>query len=100
MLKIASSYGKWAHYITIGIFLDLSKAFDTINHQNHQILLTKLHYCGIGDNAHSWFASYLVNGQQYTENEDAKSSSQVIQRSVPQGSILGILLFSINTNDF
>ena len=77
-------------FITIGIFLDLSKAFDTIN---HQILLTKLHHYGIKGNVLNWFASYLLNQQQYSEYGNAKSSSQILRHGVPQGSILGPLLF-------
>ena len=72
--------------ITISIFLDLSKVFDTIN---HRILLTKLHHYGIRGNAHRWFTSCLVNRLQYTEFGSAKSSSQVTQHGLPQGSILG-----------
>ena len=84
-------------FVTLGIFLNFLKAFDTIN---HQILLTKLHHCGIRENTHSWFASYLVNRLQYTEYWVAKLISQVIQHVVPQGSILGPLLFLIDINDF
>ena len=58
--------------ITISILPNLSKAFNTIN---YQILFTKLHYYDIRRNAHSWFASYLLNRQQCPEYGGAKSSS-------------------------
>ena len=84
-------------FITIGIFLDLSEAFDAIN---HKILITKLYHYGIRGNAHSWFARYLVNRHQYTKCGGAKSNSQIIQHGMPQGSILGPLLFLIFINHF
>ena len=78
--------------ITMGIFLDLAKVFDTIN---HQILLTKLHRYGISGNVHSWFVSYLLDRQQYTEYGGAKSSFLVIQHGT-----LVSLLFSIYIDNF
>ena len=76
--------------ITIGIFFELSKIFVTIN---HQILFAKLHHYDIKGNAHSWFASYSLNRQQYTEYGGAKSTFQVMQHCLPQGSILELLFF-------
>ena len=78
------------------IFLDLSKAFDSID---HNILLDKLKYYGLDDTAIHLFLSYLTNRYQYVQIENAKSQLLEINASVPQGSILGPLLFIIYIND-
>ena len=80
----------------INIFLDLSKAFDTID---HNILLDKLKYYGLDDTAIKLFRSYLTNRYQYVQMENAKSQILEINTGVPQGSILGPLLFIIYIND-
>ena len=92
--KIARSIDSSRH--TVGIFLDLSKAFDTIN---HNILLYKLSHYGIRGRALDWFKSYLSNRDQFVHINGTSSSKQPILCGVPQGSLLGPLLFLIYIND-
>ena len=78
------------------ILLDLRKAFDTVN---HSILLKKLESIGVDDNAVKWFCSYLIDRKQFVDVSGTYSSCDPIVCGVPQGSILGPLLFSIYVND-
>ena len=82
--------------VTAGIFIDLKKAFDTVN---HEILLKKLENYGVRGITETWIKSYLSNRKQYTDIDGTKSKEHEVICGVPQGSVLGPKLFLTYLND-
>ena len=81
--------------IPVGLFIDLAEAFDTVD---HRILLSKLQHYGIRGNAFQWFESYLSDRKQCVSIDGHESGFAVIKCGVPQGSILGPVLFLLYIN--
>ena len=92
--KVASALEKGE--CVLGVFLDFSKAFDCLN---HNILFQKLNHYGVRGTALSWFQSYLSDRKQYVYYDGVSSECKNIVCGVPQGSILGPILFLLYIND-
>ena len=82
--------------VTCGIFVDFQKAFDTVN---HDILLKKLEHYGFRGVINDWFRSYLTERRQKVVINGFESESKLLPHGVPQGSVLGPILFLIYIND-
>ena len=91
----------WAYNIDSGnvnsvVFLDLKKAFDTVD---HEVLLSKLHAYGFRGAADNWFESYISDRNQQCSVNGHLSNSRSLICGIPQGTILGPLLFLVYIND-
>ena len=82
--------------LAVGIFVDLQKAFDTIK---DDILLSEIEHYGIRALANGWFKSYLSSRKQYISINGYDSNLADVKFGVPQGSVLGPLLFAVDIND-
>ena len=91
--EILSAFSE--NFSLLSVFIDLRKAFDTVD---HSIILKKLEKIGVRDNALQWFTSYLHGRSQQVLYHDCFSSEKKIQSGVPQGSLLGVILFQLHIN--
>ena len=98
LISLTDLIKKYLHnnYFVCGVFIDLQKAFSTVN---HEILLVKFDFYGIHGLAYNWLKSFLENRKQYVNLSGHSSSIKTVTCGVPQGLTLGSLLFLLYIND-
>ena len=94
--NIANKLYEYNGEYSIAIFLDLSKAFNCVN---HDILCMKLEKVGIKGQCKQWIMEYLRDRQQYVRNGGINSDCKFINYGIPQGSVLGPLIYLLYVND-
>jgi len=82
--------------LTLIAFADFSKAFDTVD---YSIVIRKLHAIGLSKTALLWILSYLSNREQFVQVNDKQSSLRDVLFGVPQGSVMGPVIFNLYAND-
>ena len=92
--EILNGWNKDMH--VVAIFIDLKKAFDTVS---HDLILKKISKLGISGNLLNWLKSYLEKRQQFTSMNGFMSDTMQTRVGVPQGSLLGVLLFQLVIDD-
>ena len=92
--EILSSFKEEMYFLSV--FVDLRKAFDSVN---HSMVINKLNSLGVRGKVADWFSSYLTNRYQQVHYSDSVSEQKKITAGVPQGSLLGVLIFQLHIND-